>query len=113
MSKYREAVTEDPELHLLSKGCSGPEVTFVQGILRAAGIRDDDGDSLDMDGEFGAKTEQAVKAMQKRLGLDADGEVGKDTWTAMLKRMECGERFEEGAVTQKGGVWSPALFDVT
>lgn len=37
------------------------------------------------DGEFGQTTEKAVAAFQRKAGLDADGEVGGATWSALLK----------------------------
>lgn len=36
------------------------------------------------DGEFGPATEKAVLAFQNLRKLDPDGEIGKDTWTALL-----------------------------
>ena len=36
------------------------------------------------DGEFGPTTEKAVKAFQSLKSLKADGEIGADTWTALL-----------------------------
>ena len=36
------------------------------------------------DGEFGPTTEKAVKDFQTLRKLEADGEIGKDTWTALL-----------------------------
>ena len=36
-------------------------------------------------GDFGAKTETAVKAYQHKMGLVEDGVVGAWTWTALLK----------------------------
>lgn len=38
-----------------------------------------------VDGEFGQDTEEAVIAFQKKNGLVADGIVGDDTWSALLK----------------------------
>lgn len=35
------------------------------------------------DGKFGKNTENAVKAFQKRKGIKADGVVGPDTWAAI------------------------------
>ncbi len=36
------------------------------------------------DGEFGPTTEKAVKDFQDLRRLEADGEIGQDTWTALL-----------------------------
>jgi peptidoglycan hydrolase-like protein with peptidoglycan-binding domain len=40
----------------------------------------------DIDGNFGAATEAAVIALQKRYGLDADGVVGGGTWEILMRR---------------------------
>lgn len=36
------------------------------------------------DGEFGQTTEKAVAAFQRKCGLECDGEVGGETWSALL-----------------------------
>ena len=36
------------------------------------------------DGDFGPATQSAVKAFQRRNGLDADGIIGPETWAALL-----------------------------
>jgi hypothetical protein len=38
---------------------------------------------LTVDGRFGAKTEEAVKAFQTTMGLSPDGKVGRDTWSSL------------------------------
>jgi peptidoglycan hydrolase-like protein with peptidoglycan-binding domain len=38
-----------------------------------------------IDGQFGAKTATAVKALQKRTGLTVDGVVGERTWFELSK----------------------------
>jgi peptidoglycan hydrolase-like protein with peptidoglycan-binding domain len=39
-----------------------------------------------IDGDFGPTTETAVKALQKRYGLEPDGVVGGSTWEILLRR---------------------------
>ena len=55
-------------------GDSGEAVRAVQ---RVAG-------PLTVDGEFGPKTEAAVRDFQERFGLVVDGIVGQDTWHALM-----------------------------
>ena len=57
---------------VLKKGSKGPAVVTLQEFLK-----------LKADGDFGPKTESAVKAWQKSHGLIDDGIVGKKTWAAM------------------------------
>ena len=88
--QYGKVVFESPELHLLTKGCAGPEVATVQKILRGSGITDDDGNEVEIDGAFGKATEQAVKKAQKMFGFDndwCDGGVGKYTWPPLLNKL--------------------------
>ena len=64
---------------IVKRGCVGPEVKTVQALLNGWGY------SLDVDGSFGAKTEDAVKDFQSRMGLKADGIVGEKTWQALTR----------------------------
>ena len=59
-------------MNTLKKGSIGEEVKILQKALNIA-----------VDGNFGAKTEAAVKAFQKAKGLVADGIVGNKTWEAL------------------------------
>lgn len=61
---------------VLRKGAKGDEVRRLQGLLNAKGANP----KLTLDGDFGAKTEKAVKAFQKTNGLVADSIVGTYTW---------------------------------
>ena len=36
------------------------------------------------DGDFGPVTEKAVRDFQTKADLEPDGEIGADTWTALL-----------------------------
>ena len=42
------------------------------------------GAALAVDGDFGSKTESAVKAFQKKAGLKQDGKYGDQTHTALM-----------------------------
>jgi peptidoglycan hydrolase-like protein with peptidoglycan-binding domain len=61
----------------LSQGASGSAVTNLQNKLRAAGY------AIDVDGQFGPQTKNAVLAFQRARGLDVDGVVGPQTWGAL------------------------------
>lgn len=55
----------------ISKGDKGTEVTKLQKFLNWYG-----GYKLTVDGDFGAKTDSAVKDFQKKVGVTADGAFG-------------------------------------
>ncbi len=63
---------------LLRKGDDGETVEILQRALAARGFSPGA-----IDGDFGNKTDDAVKAFQRSRGLGADGIVGKDTWEAL------------------------------
>ncbi|MEZ5787022.1 MAG: peptidoglycan-binding protein [Xanthobacteraceae bacterium] len=74
------ALPADPNTPKLQRGASGTAVTALQkGLLTfgGAGSAMDPGPS---DGDFGPKTESAVRAYQTQHGLAADGVVGDRTW---------------------------------
>lgn len=58
------------------------EVVALQNLCNFWGWRDDHNRPLLADGQFGALTELAVKAMQRALGVAADGIYGRRTATA-------------------------------
>ena len=64
---------------LIKKGSKGSAVLQLQKMLNAKGYK------LTEDGDFGSKTEAAVKAYQKANGLEVDGEVGEKTWASLMK----------------------------
>lgn len=61
----------------LQRGSRGPDVVYLQQRLQAFGHM------LVADGDFGAKTEAAVRSFQNSNGLTADGVVGPRTWAAL------------------------------
>lgn len=73
------------ELSVLRKGSKGDEVKSLQRLLKALGYKDHNGAVLSIDGDFGSKTECALRAYQKAKGLTVDGICGKNSWTALLK----------------------------
>jgi nucleoid-associated protein YgaU len=58
---------------ILKRGSKGNNVKLVQEVV-----------NVKVDGDFGPKTEGAVKAWQKKHGLSPDGIVGLKTWNAMF-----------------------------
>ena len=60
---------------VLKLGSSGNEVRDVQQALKALGH-----DPGPIDGLFGARTDNAVKAFQKAREIPVDGIVGRVTW---------------------------------
>lgn len=63
---------------VLELGGRSAVVTELQQGLHAAGF-----DPGTPDGIFGPRTDQAVRAFQAGHGLDVDGIVGRDTWSAL------------------------------
>lgn len=66
-------------LPLLFKGCKNVFVKVIQLLLNYYG-----GCELDLDGDFGPRTYNAVKAYQKAKKIEVDGVVGRETWTYLL-----------------------------
>ncbi len=64
-------------MQTLKKGSKGDDVICLQHLLNVEGYK------LTIDGDFGQKTENAVKMLQKAHGLVADGIVGAKTWAAL------------------------------
>lgn len=62
----------------VQQGSSGDSVRFVQSYVTAAGF------PATVDGQFGAKTRQAVTAFQAVARLTPDGIVGPITWGALV-----------------------------
>ena len=66
-------------LPILRKGDKGEEVRAAQILLNGRGYN-----CGSADGDFGAKTDNAVRAYQKAKKLGVDGVIGADTWESLL-----------------------------
>lgn len=64
----------------------GPAVARMQELLRAHGF------PLRVDGDYGWRTETAVKTFQRRYGLRIDGVVGPETWATLMSTVKPGSR---------------------
>ncbi|MCC5635421.1 peptidoglycan-binding protein [Nostoc sp. CHAB 5844] len=66
---------------ILRLGMSGEDVVTLQKQLKRFGFL-----KSGIDGDFGRTTEAAVKALQRRYGLEEDGVAGGATWEILLRR---------------------------
>ena len=64
---------------LIRRRARGDLVVWAQQHLRAAGL------PVAVDGVFGARTEEAVRAFQRGEGLPAGGAIGRRTWETLLR----------------------------
>jgi hypothetical protein len=77
-----EVKTATVELKVLKKGSKNNQVKTLQRILHCMGY------SLGtnpIDGDFGKKTDAAVRSFQKNNKLEEDGIVGAKTWAKLLR----------------------------
>lgn len=78
---------EDEEVTymILSKGAKGLKaVKSLQILLNGYGYKDQNGQSLVVDGSYGGKTEYAVKQFQTKNGLPASGVCDVRTWERLI-----------------------------
>ena len=71
----------------IKKGAKGSEVRLLQAFLKRFGYRDQNGNDLVIDGDFGAKTDFALRNYQRDFGLTPDGIAGKNTWNLIDQHM--------------------------
>lgn len=79
-SRAEEPLTKKGDYELMplvKKGSRGKAVKILQIMLGG----------LSVDGSFGAKTDEVVRAFQKKKGLLVDGEVGPLTWNALINTL--------------------------
>lgn len=72
----------DPDTPVLKRGSTGSAVGGLQNGLRKLGTPGSPTDPGPADGDFGPRTEAAVKAYQVQHALATDGVVGPRTWWA-------------------------------
>ena len=75
-----QALPADPNTQRLARGVSGSVVTSLQKGLKKYSTPATDPGAVD--GDFGPKTEGAVKAYQQDRDVEVDGIVGDQTWWA-------------------------------
>ena len=68
------------EKPLLRRGNRGDLVRRIQQVLKEGNFY-----KGVVDGDFGSRTEDAVKALQKDGSLPINGTVGNDTWQALVE----------------------------
>ena len=66
-------------MRYLSKGCKGEDVRAIQILLNGRGYK-----CGNADGDFGPKTDEAVRKCQEANGKKVDGSVGPDTLPVLL-----------------------------
>jgi len=87
------ALPGDPDTPVLARGASGSAVTALQqGLKKYSTPATDPGL---VDGDFGPKTEAAVKAYQQDRGIEVDGIVG-DNVVGARRGCGCYSRFAFG-----------------
>ncbi|MBD5787776.1 peptidoglycan-binding protein [Cellulosimicrobium terreum] len=77
-------ITTLPSWPRVRRGANGHPVQSLQHLLRHRGH------DLAVDGVLGPLTEAAVRAFQESAGVDVDGVVGADTWTALVVEVRRG-----------------------
>ena len=79
----------EPTWPTLRPGAEGEDVRTLQYLLRQHGRSD-----LVVDGSFGPLTTAAVEDLQTQQGLEVDGIVGTQTWTAVVVTCRTGSTGE-------------------
>ena len=92
----------------IKKGCRGDEVEILQHLLNVEGIK------VAIDGDFGPKTETAVKVFQMAKGLENDGIVGPATWSALGVKVEAPKKTsDDSKCVDPSVIYSPLSCCIT
>lgn len=67
------------ELSVLRKGSKGEEVKTLQRLMNCFGH------NLSVDGDFGSRTNSALRSYQQSNNLEVDGICGTNSWNSLLK----------------------------
>ncbi len=70
----------------IKKGDSGKDVKLLQRILKGNKRTGQNGEEIEVDGQFGDVTDYALKVFQEKKGLTADGICGENSWKTLLYR---------------------------
>lgn len=76
--KYLEPFALEPDSGVLRRGSRGSLVSLLQEALREAGFY-----TYAVDGLFGTRTQSALMAFQKSVGLKETGVANAETWLAI------------------------------
>ena len=69
----------------MSVGSKGKSVEQIQTYLRVIGQNNRSVPIINVDGDFGNRTKDAVIAVQKLYGIEQTGVVGPLTWNAIVE----------------------------
>ena len=71
--------------YVLSVGSDGKVVEQLQTYLRVIGQNNSSVPVINVDGQFGNATRNAVRAVQRLYGIEQTGIVGPETWNAIVE----------------------------
>ncbi|MEU8975249.1 peptidoglycan-binding protein [Streptomyces monashensis] len=78
----------------ITDGMTGPSVQAAQYLLRHHGA------SITADGQFGPATLAATKSFQSTHGLGVDGQIGPQTWSALIVQVQKGSSGDDVRAAQ-------------
>jgi peptidoglycan hydrolase-like protein with peptidoglycan-binding domain len=70
----------------VTQGANGANVTAIQYLLNARGVR------VGVDGDFGPQTASGVRTFQTNARIGVDAQVGPQTWGALIVQVQRGSK---------------------